>query len=144
LSENTLNRVRERLGYSGTEELRGQELSAGVAFDHGLLRKNYYEGVHLWLVRRWSAFSIGATSTTGLLLSFVLRPMIGISPSCQWKWYIPVEVLAFMFAIVARFAWLDTMRMLTFMADVPDHPPESEIQVTTNLAGRGGGNVTGS
>jgi hypothetical protein len=68
LSEATLNRVRERLRYSGTAEPRQQELSAGVAFDHGLLRKTNYEGVHLWLVRRWSAFSIGATSTTGLLL----------------------------------------------------------------------------
>jgi hypothetical protein len=43
---------------------RKQELFAVAAFDHGLLRENY-RGVHLWLVRRWSAFNIGATSTVG-------------------------------------------------------------------------------
>jgi hypothetical protein len=90
-------------------------LSAGVALDHGLLQKNY-EGVHLWLVRRWSAVSIGATSTVGLLLSLLLarfNPVMSIS--LQREWCVPVIVLAVMLATVAIFAWCDTMKMLTFM-----------------------------
>jgi hypothetical protein len=58
LSADALDKMWVTLRCGNTMDKREQELSAGVAFDHGLLRENY-EGVHLWLVRRWSAFSIG-------------------------------------------------------------------------------------
>lgn len=69
---------------------RKQELYAVAAFDHGVLRENY-RGIHLWLVRRWSAFNIGATSAVGLGLSFVLgrfNPVIRIP--FQPGWWVPV------------------------------------------------------
>jgi hypothetical protein len=81
--------------------------------------KNNYEGVHQWLVRRWSAVAVGSTSTCALLLSLVIGPFNPIIYiPWQWWWCIPVFVVAFMLSTVAFYAWSDGMRMLTFMIEI--------------------------
>jgi hypothetical protein len=95
-----------------------QELSAVVVFDFGIIRGKY-EGIHQWLVRRWNAFNIGATSVAGLLLSFAVgRYMFCISFS--WKWYAPVGIFIAACVYVACCAWWDGRRMVRFMAQMPD------------------------
>src|SRR5579862_1319647 len=41
-----------------------QELLAVVAFDHGVLKKDW-EGIHQWIVRRWTAFNMAMNSICG-------------------------------------------------------------------------------
>jgi hypothetical protein len=96
---------------------RDQELYAVVAFDHGRLFKTN-KGVHKWLVRRWSAFSIATCSIAGLLISFAFGCALG--NSWAWRWYVPVGGFAIVLVFVAIWAWQDTMQMLTFMISLPD------------------------
>jgi len=90
---------------------RRQELFLGVTFDHDLLRSKH-EGVHRWIVRRWNAFSVNATSTIALLLSLWAGCFLNVAVTMRW--YGPVAVVSAMFAVSAIFAWRDTMGMLRF------------------------------
>jgi hypothetical protein len=101
---------------------RRQELSAGVAFDHGLIRKNH-DGIHRWLIRRWNAFSIAATSFWGLVFSFPIGHAVGIPMSQTW-WY-PVTLFAVILLVVMTWAWRDAMDMLEFMASSRLMPKEA-------------------
>jgi hypothetical protein len=64
LTEDALDKVWKRLEVPEVPELfprRDWELWAAAAFDHAVLY-NKYNGVHRWLLRRWTAFNIAATS----------------------------------------------------------------------------------
>jgi hypothetical protein len=75
--------------------------------------------VHQWLVRRWNAFSIGATSVAGLLLSLAIGNWM-FSISLRWEWWAPVGLLLATCFYVACCAWRDGRRMAAFMAQMPD------------------------
>jgi hypothetical protein len=101
---------------------RWQELSAGVAFDHGLIRKNH-EGIHQWLVRRWNAFNIAATSFWGLVLAFPIGCALGIPVTLAW--WSSVTLFAIILLIMMSWAWCDAMNMLEFMASSKLMPKEA-------------------
>jgi len=56
---------------------RSQELFAVVSFEYGVMYKSN-NGVHLWIVRRWNAFSIAVTSITGLAYSLIIGRFFGV------------------------------------------------------------------
>jgi phosphotransferase system glucose/maltose/N-acetylglucosamine-specific IIC component len=125
LSDDAFFQVWTKLGASGMPD-RWQELFAGVAFDHGVLRESP-EGVHRWLFRRWNAFNIATTSFCGLILSFPFGHFIGIP--CSLAWYFSVGAFAAILVFVMVWAWRDTMNMADFMARLP--PKESKPKNTS-------------
>jgi hypothetical protein len=116
LSDAAFKNVWERLGAPEKALDRKHELSAAAAFDHGLLQESH-EGVHRWILRRWSAFSIAANSCCGLLLSLAFGHAIGI-PLCT-SWCIPVLGFAAVLVPSGIWAWFDTFNMVSFMASLP-------------------------
>lgn len=96
----------------------GPELYVGVALDYSILAQEH-EGVHRWLMRRWNAFSIAATSMTALVLSILTGYWVGIPISRMPEWWLSALVFWFALLATAIWAWLDTMRMLRFMATLP-------------------------
>jgi len=99
------------------------QLYPGVAFDFGILAKEY-EGVHRWLVRRWNAFSIGITSIAGLILSFVIG-YCALHICFEVAWWAPVGIFLAAVVVTTVFAWRDAMGMLDFMVAVKDANPGS-------------------
>ena len=123
LSEKGLSALWARLRAPDKPD-RGKELFAIVAFDHGVLREDKRtEGAHLWLVRRWSAFSIASTSAVGLIGSFVFGDIFFGIHMC-WQWLVPVGAFCVALLLVAISSWRDTMRMLEFMLGLPKSAPE--------------------
>jgi hypothetical protein len=115
LDDKTLDELARRWRVPGApwrDQKRAWELFAAVAFDHGGLFTTY-RGVHDWLVRRGGGFLIAANSILGLGLSFLFGWWVGIPLACRW--YAPVGGFALLLFVLAIYAWLDTMRMLTFM-----------------------------
>lgn len=112
LDKATLDLMWSRVNASGKPD-PSKAVFAGVTFDHDMLRSKH-EGVHLWLIRRWSAFSIAVTSTTGLLLSLGLGALTNFAYTA--KWWVPVFMASVFFIISAVLAWRDTMGMLRFQA----------------------------
>jgi hypothetical protein len=112
-----LKTIWQRTGHLGKVD-RKQELSAVAVFDFGRIREKH-EGVHQWLMRRYTAFIIGSTSVTGLFFSFVIGNRVLEIP---WKpeWYVPVLFLIAACAYVAWCAWKDGRRMGAFLAQMPD------------------------
>jgi hypothetical protein len=102
-----------QVGHSGKADPR-QELSAIVMFDFVNVHNSYKE-VHLWLVRRWSAFSIAATSVVGLFLSFLIGNRVLGFTLC-WGWLAPVVGLMAACSYVACCAWRDGRKMLVFIS----------------------------
>jgi hypothetical protein len=116
LSKDGLERVWRRLDAPG-EPTREQELYAGAAFDHHILRKDF-EGIHDWLFRRCSAFNVAANSLCALVLSFLFGiSVLGIP--VRPAWWVPAAVFATLLVFAAHWAWRDTMKMLDFMAKLP-------------------------
>lgn len=129
LPENSLNLIRARFGIVG-DISRREELYAGAAFDHGILRAEW-EGIHRWLMRRWGAFSINCTSVTALALSFVIGQYLGIC--FVWVWYLTIFVIGGALCAGAIWAWRDTMGMLAFLARVPrTRAPHGRIEFKGN------------
>ena len=119
-SHSALENIWLRTGHPGAKDLKQeleQELSAVVVFDFGIIREKYI-GVHEWLVRRWNAFNIGATSITGLLLSFAIGHWM-LCISFSRAWLVPVGIFLIPCFCVACFAWHDGRRMVAFMAQMP-------------------------
>jgi hypothetical protein len=78
LTEGALDKVWRRLDVPDVPELfprRDWELWAAAAFDRAILC-NKYNGVHRWLLRRWTAFNIATTSFVGLFLSIIVGLVI--------------------------------------------------------------------
>jgi hypothetical protein len=63
MSDGALDLVWKRLD-APEKWARSQELFAGAAFDYDVLLKDH-AGVHQWMLRRWTAFNIAATSICG-------------------------------------------------------------------------------
>jgi hypothetical protein len=120
LSDEAFAQIWKKLGASGQPD-RGQELFAGVAFDHDILRESHL-GVHRWIFRRWNAFNIAATSFCGLLLSFPFGHLVGIP--LTYVWCLPVAIFEVMLIFVMVWSWQDTMNMLGFMASLPSKKEE--------------------
>jgi hypothetical protein len=116
LSYDAFGQVWKKLDAHGEPD-RSKELFAGVAFDHGILR-NTYEGVHLWLIRRWNAFNIAATSLFGLVFSFPVGYFV-IRIPVEAVWYVPVGIFLVILAFMMFWSWRDTMNMANFMAALP-------------------------
>jgi hypothetical protein len=115
LSDKSLEQVWGLIGAppGKPERYRSQELFAGVAFDHGFLRKDW-EGVHQWLFRRWNGFNIAANSISALVLSLLVGPWIGVPR--EPTWVLSVAAFGLILLCMAILAWRDTMHMLEFMA----------------------------
>lgn len=124
VSDETLRLLWAKLGAPGEFD-RKRDFLAVVAFDHGLLRKSN-EGVHRWMVRRWNAFSISATSITALALAVLVSYFSDIHPSRYWWSSIGFFLLVFSFTAV--WSWRDTMRMLAFQATLPIPLPEKKSE----------------
>lgn len=115
----SFKQVWTRLGAPGEPD-RSQELSAGAVFDFDVLRKDH-EGVHRWLFRRWNGFNIATNSICALISSLVIGPLIKIP--LNRAWCLSVLIFAAMLGVVGFLAWLDTMRMLRFMASLEENKP---------------------
>jgi hypothetical protein len=117
LRQRDFERVWGRINARGKPR-RSDELSAVVAYDFGVLRKDY-EGVHQWLVRRWNAFSIAATSFIGLLISI---PVGHCLVKICWTsgWLVSLTFFEILLFVVARWAWKDGKDMIGFMARLPE------------------------
>ncbi len=113
LSADALTRVWNYLRVPNDQRNARNELFAGAAFDHEVLRQNK-EGIHLWLVRRWNAFNVAATSSTAFLVSVVVGWVVGISMTS--KWILPIVLITALFVWSAVIAWRDTMSMAEFQA----------------------------
>jgi hypothetical protein len=99
-----------------------QELSAVAAFDFGVIKEKY-EGVHLWLMRRWTGFNVAANSVTALVASVPFGRCI-VSVRFTWLWMIPLVLLILMLFIVAVWSFRDGRKMLRFMANADIDLPE--------------------
>ena len=111
MSCGAFKRVWGKVGYGNSN--RSQELFAGVAFDHGIIRESH-KGIHEWLVRRWNGFNTAANSVWALVFSLLVGLAIGISITPPWGY--PVALFAVILLCVMCWAWRDTMGMLEFMA----------------------------
>jgi hypothetical protein len=85
-------------------------LYAAVTFDHELLEK----GVHEWLMRRWNAFNVAASSCIALILAHLFGYMLRIRPSC--KWYASTAVVLLFLFVTAVTSWSETMGMVDFQS----------------------------
>jgi hypothetical protein len=104
---------------------RLQELSAGAAFDYGVLRERR-PGIHEWLLRRWNGFNTAANSLWALPLSFPVGCcIIGLPWNWVWFWY--VVVFADVLVFVIYWSWNDTMKMASFMASLENTPRLRDI-----------------
>jgi len=131
VSHAALQSIWAQLCASGIADRR-QELSAVASFDHGLIREKY-EGVHRWLLRRWNAFSIAATSWLGLVLSLISGVAIGIP--LDRRWWLPVAAFTALLIPVMVWNWRDTMRMVEFAATLPLNRPNEPREAASTAAG---------
>lgn len=115
VSPEALGRIWDRLAVPADHRTNENELYAGAAFDHETM-KNSKEGIHLWLMRRWNAFNVSATSTTALVVS-VIGGVCCLDVSISWKWILPVSLIIVLFVWSAFVSHRDTMRMIEFQAN---------------------------
>jgi len=113
LSDESLGLIWRKVGAPGEPD-RSRMFFAGTTFDHDILQKKH-KGVHRWIVRRWNAFSIAATSVFALLLSLgVGKYGLRIRMTCGYL--ILVTITCVVLGFEAYTAWRDTMGMLNFQA----------------------------
>ena len=89
---------------------RNLALFAASTFDHEL----FSDGIHYWLMRRWSSFNISFHCCVALALSDAIAPFLPISQS--YFWGITSIVLGLFFLLNAICAWRETMHMLDFQS----------------------------
>ncbi len=89
---------------------RRQAFYAAVAFDHALVPKR----IHLWLMRRWSAFNISANSVMAIILAFLSVCFLKIAPHPYLL--LAMFAVGVLFLINAVIAWIETMAMLDFLS----------------------------
>jgi hypothetical protein len=97
-----------------------RELFACQVFDHGILHSEL-NGLHLWIARRWTAFTIAANSVTALVMSLLIGFVVNASGAFNYShlWAGGVGVVVVLLAIKARTAWTETMGMLEFATHLP-------------------------
>jgi hypothetical protein len=122
LSDDSFRQIWDRMGAPGKPD-RSQELSAGAAFDHDVLRSSR-EGVHRWLVRRWNGFNTAANSLSAVALSFLAGPFIGVPLGRTWF----LTVIPFGVILIPVMLWArrDMMNMVGFMASLEKKPTPGE------------------
>jgi len=132
VSQDALNKIWKQIGVNDPENQPTEnELFAVATFDHEILKgSDKRKGIHLWLLRRWNAFNISATSTTGLIVSVFIGKHLDVSITCNWL--VPVIFVAGLFVWSSIISFQDTMRMIEFQAKRPDALPK-----TTNAADDG-------
>jgi len=113
VSGDAMQRIQKHLSIPDELCNKKNEFFTGVAFDHETL-KNEKEGIHLWLVRRWSGFNISANSTTALILSLLFGKFLGIEITSDWLLTLIPIILLLVWS--ATMAWLDSMGMVEFQA----------------------------
>jgi hypothetical protein len=112
---------------------RSQELSAGAAFDYGVLRERR-PGIHEWLLRRWNGFNTAANSLWGLFLSFPVGCLV-IGLPWNWMWFLCVLIFAEVLFFVMYWSWCDTMKMVSFMASLENTPKLMDIREAGSKSG---------
>lgn len=98
---------------------------AGFTFDH----EKIPEGVHLWILRRWNAFNLSASTVVSLFLlmlfalikliiEFIINliKMSDFKVKCNPWWWVLIAFVIVSNFIVARCAWKDTMKMIEFQS----------------------------
>jgi hypothetical protein len=105
---------------------RSQELSAGAAFDYGVLRERR-PGIHEWLLRRWNGFNTAANSLWALLLSFPFGCLV-IGLPWNWMWFLCEFIFAEVLVFVMYWSWYDTMNMVSFLAGLENTPKLVDIK----------------
>lgn len=113
LPDDALERVWDRLGVSAEKRTKQNELFAGATFDHEILKKKS-EGIHSWMMRRWSTFNISAISTIALTTSLLAGLFFDIAMNVEWV--LPALLTIGLLVWSAFVAWRDTMRMAEFQA----------------------------
>jgi hypothetical protein len=113
VTNDTLALIWKKLEARPPEEPDRSHFFAAMAFEHGILAQSKPK-VHLWLARRWNAFSISATCFMGLVYSLLIGLIACIHLSFWW-WF-PCCVALLAFGLTARWSWRDTMGMLAFQA----------------------------
>jgi hypothetical protein len=118
LSDDSFRQIWDQMGAPGKPD-RSQELSAGAAFDHDILRSSR-EGVHRWLVRRWNGFNTAANSISAVVLSFLAGPFVSVPLGRTWF----LIVVPFVVILIPVMLWarLDMMNMVAFMASLEKKP----------------------
>lgn len=84
---------------------------AAIIFDHGFVVKD----VHHWIVRRWNAFFISASSIAAIISSLIIGWCLFI---LSLSWIIVCLVFILIFAVQCIYSWKDTMKMLDLMTKV--------------------------
>ena len=115
LSKPAYESICERIPQVDKLASRKNELFAGVTFDHDILKKKKV-GVHKWIVRRWSAFNIAATSVTALIISLLTGWIFEIE--LKTEWWLPVLSLIVLFIYTAFVAWNEVKQMIKFQLDL--------------------------
>jgi len=111
VSEQGLRAIWNQLRINLAFDVR-QTFYAVVTFDHDLLR-GQAQGIHEWLLRRWTSFNISIHSSIGLV--FLLACGIWFL-GWEWKWWLP-NLIAVIFLIVnGIISWRETMRMIFFQS----------------------------
>lgn len=115
LSRETLLAIWPRLGTTqivaeSKYQWRRQAFYGGVSFDHAIFPR----GIHLWLMRRWSAFNISYNSAVAIVLSLIVVRYYGIPTQADWVLIAAMVIAAL--ALNAVFAWRETMSMIQFQA----------------------------
>ncbi len=89
-------------------------LYASVTFDHAIVPK----AVHDWIARRWNSFFVSSNSTTALIMSLALAPVLNIDMTCGWVLITLLFII--IFGYLSYLAWRQTMRMIEFQIRVED------------------------
>lgn len=98
-------------------------LNASVTLDHELIS----DGVHTWIMRRWSAFLVSANSLLAVLLAHLLAYtfafLLRIEQTYSW-WGFTIAVFIFLLPN-AIITWKGTVEMLEFQCTRPLPVPHS-------------------
>lgn len=116
VSNDALDKIWHTIGVTDKQHQTVEnELFAVATFDHETIKgTDKTNGIHSWLLRRWNAFNISATSTTALVVSCIVVWCSKIAHS--WAWFLPVLVVISLFVWSAIVAYRDTMGMIEFQA----------------------------
>lgn len=117
ISLDTLNRIWSNLRMSDAASFDAKQIMrnrfyAVAVFDHDLLQSEA-EGVHKWLMRRWSSFNMSINTIVALWLPPSVFSLLNVATVWdQWKWWIiiPTSLLA----LNGIISWRENVKMFEF------------------------------